>query len=108
MHLWQKSVRKDLGSELTRVQGGANPRHGAALPDIGKGVQEIRLSGRGEAYRVVYVANIGDRVYVLHAFHKKSKTGIATPRADKELAKQRYKVVCAEVVARSSASGRMQ
>ncbi|MGE0582938.1 MAG: type II toxin-antitoxin system RelE/ParE family toxin [Steroidobacteraceae bacterium] len=108
MHLWPKSVRKDLGSELTRVQGGANPRHGAALPDIGRGVQEIRLSGKGEAYRVVYVANIGERVYVLHAFHKKSTHGIATPRADKELAKRRYKELCVELAARPSASGRMQ
>jgi len=90
------------------VQGGDNPQDGAALPGIGRGVQEIRLSGKGEAYRVVYVANMGECVYVLHAFHKKSRHGIAMPRNDQALAKRRYRELCVELATRPAASRRMQ
>jgi phage-related protein len=43
-----------------------------ALPSIGPGVREIRIRVEG-AWRVVYVANRGDTVYVLHAFQKKTQ-----------------------------------
>jgi phage-related protein len=42
-------------------------------------VQEIRISRNKEAYRAIYVTKLADSVYVLHAFHKKAKKGIATP-----------------------------
>ena len=85
-----KGARLKIGQELTRIQLGANPKHGKALPQIGRGVQEIRVSDNKEANRVVYVASIGTRVAVLHAFHKKSTQGIAISRADIELARRRY------------------
>jgi phage-related protein len=78
------------------------------MTDIGSGVSEIRLASRGESYRVIYVASIGSKVYVLHAFHKKSKSGKATPQKEKNLAKQRYKEVCAELAQTHSAPGRTQ
>ena len=40
---------------------------------------------------VIYVARLANRIYVLHAFHKKAKTGIATPREELDLAAKRYK-----------------
>lgn len=43
----------------------------------------------GEAFRAVYTVNFADRVYVLHAFQKKSKRGIATSREDNEMVRQR-------------------
>lgn len=49
-----------------------------------------------EAYRVIYVASIGTRVYVLHAFHKKSKQSIETARTDIELARRRYRMLIGE------------
>ena len=58
------------------------------MPFIGPGCREIRVRVEGEAYRVVYVASIGDAVYVLHAFPKKTQR---TSRADLDLARQRYK-----------------
>lgn len=61
------------------------------LPLVGRGVQEIRIAYSKEAYRVIYVATLGDRIYVLHAFHKKSKAGIATPQEELELAGKRYR-----------------
>jgi phage-related protein len=45
---------------------------------------------------VIYVASIGNRIYVLHAFHKKSKQGIETPKKDMELARRRYRMLTGE------------
>jgi len=108
VHDWPVRARGVLGDELMRVQLGADPRDGAALPDVGSGVKEIRIASKGEAYRVVYVASIGTQVYVLHAFHKKSKRGIATPKNELDLAKQRYKDLCAELTAQVAAPRRKQ
>lgn len=57
-----------------------------------KGVFEIALKHNKEAYRCVLAVQIGNDIYVLHAFHKKSKSGIATPQEDIKLIKQRYKL----------------
>ena len=70
---------------------GLQPRDGKWLTSIGSGVQEIRISYDKEAYRAIYVARLGDCVYVLHAFHKKARKGIETPKDDLELATKRYK-----------------
>ena len=61
------------------------------LTGIGRSVQEIRVAYSKEAYRVIYVTKLADCIYVLHAFHKKSKTGIETPKGEIDLAKKRYK-----------------
>ena len=50
----------------------------------------------------IYTVRIGDAVHVLHAFQKKSKSGIATPQPDVELIEKRWKAV----LARYGASGR--
>ncbi|MGH8228283.1 MAG: type II toxin-antitoxin system RelE/ParE family toxin [Steroidobacteraceae bacterium] len=50
-----------------------------------------RAAAAHAAYRVIYVATIADRIYVLHAFQKKAKRGIATPTEELELARNRYK-----------------
>jgi phage-related protein len=90
-HRFPKGARNALGKELTRIQLGLQPRDGKWLSGIGPGVQEIRVAYSKEAYRVIYVAAIGDRIYVLHAFHKKAKKGIATPKEEIDLATKRYK-----------------
>ena len=74
-----------------RGSGGLQPRDGDWLTSIGRGVQEIRIAYSKQAYRVVYVASIGDCIYVLHAFHKKSKAGIATPQQELDIATRRYR-----------------
>ena len=78
------------------MQLGANPKHGKRLPQVGRGVQEIRIADDKEAYRVIYVASIGTKVYVLHAFHKKSKQGIETAQTEIELARRRYRMLVGE------------
>ncbi len=50
---------------------------------------ELRESFEGNAYRAVYVVNLKKGLYVLHAFMKKSKSGIALPKPDAELIAQR-------------------
>ena len=57
---------------------------------VGSGVLEIALRYASDAYRVVAAVQLGKRIYVLHAFQKKSKKGIATPKRDIELIKKRY------------------
>ena len=68
---------------------------------LGSGVYEL-VDHRGDTFRAVYTVRVGDAVHVLHAFQKKSKSGIATPQPDVELIEKRLKAV----LARYGASGR--
>ena len=61
------------------------------LKGIGSGIFEIALPFRGNAFRVVYAAQIGDEIWVLHAFQKKSTQGIKTPQHEVELIESRLK-----------------
>jgi len=65
-------VKRDAGHQLDRVQRGLNPLDWKPVPTIGKGVREIRLRDNGQ-YRIVYLATLEAKVYVLHAFRKKSQ-----------------------------------
>jgi phage-related protein len=66
------SVRQQLGYELDKVQRGDEPKDWKAMAGIGRGVREIRIRVDG-AWRVTYVANHEETIYVLHAFQKKSQ-----------------------------------
>lgn len=57
------------------------------MPDIGKGVEEIRVWDETGTFRVVYTARLAEAIYVLHAFQKKTH---ATSKHDIELAKSRF------------------
>ncbi len=59
------------------------------MKGLGSGVFELALPYRGDAYRVVYVVRIGDDLWVVHAFKKKAVRGIATPRHEIDLARDR-------------------
>ncbi len=56
---------------------------------VESGVMEIALRHQTDAWRVVYVTEIAGRLWVVHAFGKKSKTGIKTPKRDIDLVKAR-------------------
>lgn len=60
------------------------------MPDIGKGVEELRVWDDTGTYRVVYLARLSDAIYVLHAFQKKTQ---ATAKRDIELARTRYRAL---------------
>lgn len=66
-----------------------------SLRDFPEGAQkllgdELQLIYASDAYRVVLALQIGHRIYVLHAFQKKSKKGAAIPKRDVDLIKKRY------------------
>src|SRR5690349_229859 len=61
------------------------------LKGLDRGVFELALRYRGEAFRVVYALSHGADVWVVHAFHKKSKTGIKTPQKEIDLIRDRVK-----------------
>ena len=61
------------------------------LSQFGSGVFELRERFDGNAYRIVYIVALRHAVYVLHAFMKKSKSGIGLPKPDAELIELRLK-----------------
>ncbi len=83
-------AKKLLGDELQLIQFGGMPRDAKPFKGVGSGIVEIALRYASDAYRVVLALQIGARIYVLHAFQKKSKRGIATTKRDVELVKKRY------------------
>jgi phage-related protein len=85
-------VRQDLGAELRRLQTGDRPLNSRPMLSIGARVYELREQDERAWYRVIYLAKIGNRIYILHCFEKKSaKTG----KSDLALAKARLKRVLA-------------
>ena len=86
-------VRKEMGHALHLAQTGEKPSTAKPLRGFGgAGVLEIVESYQGNAYRAVYTVKFARAVYVLHAFQKKSKRGIATPRVEINTVKQRLKI----------------
>ena len=88
-------VQDEAGSALRKIQYGQTPDSVSPLTNLGEGISgvlEVKVDYDKETYRVVYVAKLAKGVYVLHSFHKKSKSGIAIPPKDKELIVKRYKM----------------
>ena len=85
-----EGAQKLLGDELQLIQFGGMPKDAKPFKGVGSGVLELALRYVTDAYRVVVAVQLGKRIYVLHAFQKKSKTGIATPQRDVDLIKKRY------------------
>jgi len=86
-----QGARDDLLDALTAVAEGGHPTIAKPLTGLGSGVMELALRHRGDAFRVVYALQIGADVWVIHAFQKKSKSGIATPGQDTDLVRERLK-----------------
>ena len=81
-------ARQRAGFELFQVQAGLDPADWKPITSVEPGGREIRVRAEGDAYRVLYVASLGDAVYVLHCFEKKARQ---TPKEDIDLANQRYR-----------------
>jgi phage-related protein len=84
-------VQYNFGFELFLAQSGQHPPSAKLLKGLGSGVVELIEDFDGNTYRAVYTVRFREVVYVLHAFKKKSKQGIKTPRSDIELIKQRLR-----------------
>lgn len=86
-----EGARKLIGDELQLLQFGGMPKDAKPFKSVGSGVLEIAVRYDKDAYRTVVALQLGKKLYVLHAFQKKSKRGIETPKPDVDLIKQRYK-----------------
>lgn len=99
---WIKAARKDFEefpegarlatlNALTIAAEGRKADMAKPLTGLGSGVFEIALASRGNAYRTVYTVQVGADIWVVHAFQKKSKIGIKTPKQDIDLIRERLK-----------------
>lgn len=88
-----QECQDEVGYALYLAQRGEKHVSAKPLRGLGAGVLEIVSDHRGDnTFRAVYRVRLGERVFVLHAFQKKSKRGIATSQADIDLIKRRLKL----------------
>jgi len=87
-----RTAQSHLGFALKVAQsGGKHPDAKPMKGFSGASVVEIVEDFDGNTYRAVYTVKFAEAIYVLHAFQKKSKSGIATPKHDLDLIEERFK-----------------
>ena len=85
-------VQDEMGYALQIAQEGGKPANAKPLKGFGgAGTLEIAENHDGDTYRAIYTVKLAGAIYVLHAFQKKSKTGIATPKHEIDLIRARLK-----------------
>ena len=84
-------VRKDIGHALYLVQTGQTPPSAKPMRGIESGIFEIVDDYDTDTYRAVYTVKVGRSLYILHAFMKKSKRGIRTPKREIDLIRRRLR-----------------
>jgi phage-related protein len=87
-------ARREAGYQLDQVQNGKEPDDWKPMNTVGQGVREIRIKDTAGAFRIIYIAKLGDAVYVLHCFQKKTQR---TSKADLDLAAKRYRDLLKEI-----------
>ena len=99
---WIKAALRDyerfpLGAQieveraLTVVAEGRHPEIAKPLKGFGPGLLELAVRFRGDAFRVIYVLTVDVDIWIVHAFQKKSTKGIATPKREIDLVRERLK-----------------
>lgn len=99
---WIAAARKEFGklpatvqaiclNALTIAAEGSKADIAKPMKGLGAGVFEIALPYRSDAFRVVYAVQIGDEIWVIHAFQKKSTQGIKTPKREIDVVQERLK-----------------
>jgi phage-related protein len=86
------AVKDDMGTALGIAQFGGTAPTAKPWKGLGSGVLEIVESHAGNAYRTVYTVRFEQAVYVLHAFQKKSPSGVRTSKRDVGLIAERLRV----------------
>jgi phage-related protein len=87
---FSREVRREIGQALYTAQQGETDPSAKPLRGFGGGsVLEIVADQVGSTWRAVYTVHYREAIYVLHAFQKKSKRGIATPKKDIDLIRHR-------------------
>jgi phage-related protein len=87
------NVRQEVGYQLHRIQNGLEPENWKPFSTVGTGVNEICITEEKGIFRILYVAKFQGKIYVLHAFQKKTQK---TRKQDIEIAKARYSAVVQE------------
>ena len=95
-----EEVVDNIGYALSVVQYGGRPPSAKPWKGLGSGVSEIVEDDASGTYRAVYTARFREAIYVLHAFQKKSPSGIRTARPDVELVEERLKAARRDYEAR--------
>lgn len=99
---WIAAARKDFekfpaGAKdvcwgaLTVAAEGSKADIAKPMKGLGSGVFEIALPYKGNAFRVVYAVQLGETIWVIHAFQKKATQGIKTPKREIDLVMERLK-----------------
>jgi phage-related protein len=87
-----EDVKDAIGYALYVAQRGGKHIDAKPLQGFGgAGILEIVEDHAGDTYRAVYTVRLARRIYVLHVFQKKSKTGTKTPKLEFELIRSRLK-----------------
>ncbi len=84
-----ETVRDRLNTALTIAAEGGKADIAKPLKRIGPGVMQVAVRYRTDAYRLVYVTEVSGTLWVIHAFQKKSRTGIRTPKREIDLVRAR-------------------
>lgn len=86
-----EAVQTDMLSALTVAAEGSKSDKAKPFKGVEGGVFEIAIRYRKDAFRVLYAVKIGVDIWVIHAFQKKSKSGIMTPQMEVDLIRQRLR-----------------
>lgn len=92
MKAFPDAVQGHVGFALYQAQIGGRHHDAKALKGFGSGVLEVVSRHDGDTFRAVYTVRFENAVYVLHAFQKKAKSGIETPRQEIERVKRRLRI----------------
>ena len=84
-------VQEDMLNVLTIAAEGSKSDRAKPFRGVDGGVFEVALRHRGDAFRVLYAVKIDTDIWVIHAFQKKSKSGIKTPQMEIDLIRERLK-----------------
>ena len=86
-----KTVQEIMHDALSIATEGQKADNAKPMKGLGAGIFEIALPYQTNAYRAIYAVQLDEDIWVIHAFQKKSKTGIKTPKPDIDLVKERLK-----------------
>ena len=86
------AVQDRMGFAIYQAQAGLRHRNAKPLKGFGSGVLEVVARHDGNTFRAVYTVRFERAVYVLHAFQKKARRGIATPKQELDLVRRRLRV----------------
>jgi phage-related protein len=90
-------VQDDIGYALYAAQLGETSLKAKPLHGFGAGIMEIAAHDASGTYRAVYTVSIRGSIYVIHAYQKKSRAGVATPQSEMELIRKRLRQLRSEV-----------